>query len=125
MTTGTWYHLKASIVGCTITAILKTDAGTATTTATATDSGCLASGQAGLRTHLTSASFRNVQVTAAGSSTAAAYSDAWASGASTGWAAYGGTWSTTGGIERQSAGGTDGPKLLSPPRVTPTRSRAT
>jgi hypothetical protein len=114
VTTGTWYHLKASIVGCTITAILKTDAGTATTTATATDSGCLASGQAGLRTHLTSASFRNVQVTAAGSSTAAAYSDAWASGASTSWAAYGGTWSTTGGIERQSAGGTDGPKLLSP-----------
>jgi hypothetical protein len=68
-----------------------------------------------VRTHLSSASFRNLQVTQAGASTAAAYADSWASGASTGWAGYGGSWSTiAGGIERQSASATDGPKFASP-----------
>lgn len=116
VTVGTWYHLKVAVVGCTITATLKADAATATTTATATDAGCFASGQAGVRTHLTSASFRNFQVTAAGSSAAAAYNDSWASGAAAGWTAFGGTWSTVaaGGLERQTAAATDGPKLLSP-----------
>lgn len=114
--TATWYHLKVAMVGCTITATLKADAGTATTTATATDSGCFASGQAGVRTHLTSASFRNFQVTAAGASTATAYSDAWASGAAAGWSSYGGTWSTVAAsaVQRQTAAGGDGPKQASP-----------
>ncbi|MDQ0646692.1 hypothetical protein QFZ53_000888 [Microbacterium natoriense] len=112
---GAWYHLTASIVGCTITATIKPDNATTSTTATATDAGCFASGQAGVRTHLNSASFRNLQVTPAGGSTAASYADSWASGASTGWTGYGGSWSTiAGGIERQSASATDGPKLASP-----------
>jgi len=112
---GTWYHLTASIVGCTITATLKPDDGTTSTVVTATDAGCFASGQAGVRTHLSSASFRNLQVTLAGGSTAASYADSWGSGAATGWTGYGGSWSTVaGGIERQSAAATDGPKLASP-----------
>lgn len=113
---GVWYTLQASVVGCTITAVLKRDNGTATTTATVTDAGCLAAGQAGVRSHLTSASFRNFQVTPAAASTAATYSDSWASGASTGWATYGGTWSTVGatGIQQQTGSGSNGPKQTSP-----------
>lgn len=116
VTTGVWYNLQASVVGCTITAILKRDDGTATTTASATDTGCLSSGQAGVRSHLTSASFRNFQVTAAAASTASTYSDSWASGASTGWNTYGGTWSTVaaGGTQRQTGTGSNGPKQTSP-----------
>ncbi|MCU1579883.1 MAG: hypothetical protein JWP19_2087 [Rhodoglobus sp.] len=116
ITTGVWYNVQASIIGCTITAILKRDNATATTTVTATDAGCLASGQAGVRSHLTSASFRNFQVTAAAASTAATYSDSWASGASTGWTTYGGTWSTVAasGTQRQTSTGTNGPKQTSP-----------
>ncbi|MGN6503742.1 MAG: family 16 glycoside hydrolase [Pseudolysinimonas sp.] len=116
VSTGVWYHVQATIVGCTITAVLKRDDSTATTTATATDAGCLSAGQAGVRSHLTSASFRNFQVTPAATSTATTYSDSWASGAATGWSTYGGTWSTVAasGTQRQTAGGTDGPKQLSP-----------
>jgi hypothetical protein len=112
--TGVWYHLQVSVVGCTFTAVLKRDDSTATTTTSATDAGCYAAGQAGVRSHLTSASFRNFQVTAAAASTATTYSDSWASGASTGWTAYGGTWSTTSGMERQTGTGTNGPKLIAP-----------
>lgn len=116
VSTGVWYNLQASIVGCTITAQLKRDDSTTVTTATATDAGCFASGQAGVRTHLTTASFRNVQVTAAAASTASTYSDSWASGASAGWSTYGGTWSTVAasGTQRQTGTGTDGPKQTSP-----------
>ncbi|MFT4030003.1 MAG: DUF1080 domain-containing protein [Protaetiibacter sp.] len=112
---GVWYRLTASIVGCTITATLKRDDSTTLTTTSTTVTGCFAAGQAGVRTHLTSASFRNLQVTAAASSTASSYADSWASGSSTGWTGYGGTWTTvsSGAIERQSASGTDGPKLVS------------
>ncbi|MBZ6372274.1 MAG: family 16 glycoside hydrolase [Rhodoglobus sp.] len=114
--TGAWYNLQVTMVGCSITAVLKRDDSTATTTTSATDPSCLASGQVGVRSHLTSASFRNVQVTAAGSSTAPTYSDSWASGGATGWTSYGGTWSTvaSGGVQRQTASGTNGPKQSSP-----------
>jgi hypothetical protein len=116
ISTGVWYNLQASIVGCTITAKLKRDDSTTVTTTTATDAGCFSSGQAGLRTHLTSASFRNHQVTPAAASTASTYSDSWASGASTGWTTYGGTWSTVAasGTQRQTGTGSDGPKQTSP-----------
>ncbi|MGV8968404.1 MAG: sialidase family protein [Cellulomonas sp.] len=116
ITTGTWYALQASIVGCTITATVKQDGGTTTTTATATDTGCLAAGQAGVRTHLTSASFRNFQATSAAASSAASYTDAWGSGSTTGWTTYGGLWSTAASTstQRQTAAGTDGPKQLAP-----------
>ncbi|MCU1441027.1 MAG: hypothetical protein JWP85_2024 [Rhodoglobus sp.] len=113
---GVWYNLQASVVGCTITATLKRDNSTTVTTATATNPGCLATGQAGVRSHLTSASFRNFHVTPAAASTASTYSDSWASGASTGWATYGGTWSTVGatGTQRQTGTGSNGPKQTSP-----------
>lgn len=116
VTAGVWYNLQASIVGCTITAQLKRDDSTTVTTTTATDAGCLAAGQAGVRTHLTTASFRNLQVTAAASSTASNYADSWASGATTGWSIYGGIWSTVGasGTQRQTGAGTDGPKQTAP-----------
>jgi hypothetical protein len=114
--TGVWYNVQASIVGCTITAVLKRTDSTATTTTSTTDSGCFAAGQVGVRTHLTSASFRGFQVTAAGTSTAAGYADSWYSGSTSGWSAFGGTWSTVAasGIERQSGTGSDGPKQTSP-----------
>lgn len=116
VSTGVWYHLQATIIGCTITAMVKRDDATATTIVSTTDVGCLSSGQAGVRSHLTSASFRNFQVTPAAASTASTYSDSWASGTSTGWASYGGTWSTIGasGTERQTGTGTNGPKQISP-----------
>jgi|GEM_PF-838823 Domain of Unknown Function (DUF1080). len=116
VSTGVWYNLQATIVGCTITAQLKRDDATSVTTTSATAPGCFASGQVGVRTHLTSASFRNVQVTPAATSTAATYSDSWASGASTGWTTYGGTWSTiaASGTQRQTSAGTNGPKQTSP-----------
>ncbi|WP_179872735.1 family 16 glycoside hydrolase [Microcella indica] len=116
VSTGAWYTLQASVVGCTITAVLKRENATATTTATATDPGCLAAGQAGVRSHLTSASFRNFQVTPAAASTATTYSDSWASGASSGWTSHGGTWSTVAlsGTQQQTASGSNGPKYVSP-----------
>lgn len=116
VTAGVWYHLQVSMVGCTITAVLKRDDATGTTTTSATDSGCLASGQAGVRSHLTSASFRNFQVTAAAASTAPTYSDSWASGASTGWTSYDGIWSTVAasGTQRQTGPGSTGPKQTAP-----------
>ena len=114
--TGTWFHLSATIIGCSIKATVKRDDSVATTTAIATVPGCFAAGQVGVRTHLTTASFRNFQVTAAGVSTVTNYADSWRSGYSTGWTAHGGTWTTiaTGGIQRQSAPGTEGPKYVSP-----------
>ena len=115
ISTGVWYHLQATIVGCTITAVLKRDDSTTTTTTSVTDAGCLAAGQAGVRSHLTSASFRNFQVTAAAASTASTFSDSWASGAATGWTTFGGTWSTVAasGTQRQTGTGTNGPKQIS------------
>lgn len=114
VSSGTWYNLQASIVGCTITATVKRDDSATSATTSATVAGCMSSGQAGVRTHLTSASFRNFQVTEAAASTAPTFSDSWASGSATGWTGYGGTWSTvaSGGIERQSAVGSDGPKQV-------------
>ncbi len=46
VTTGVWYHLQVTVVGCTITAVLKRDDSATTTTASATDAGCFAAGQA-------------------------------------------------------------------------------
>lgn len=112
ISTGTWYHLQVRVIGCTIVATVKPANSTTSTSASATDAGCFASGQVGLRTHLTNASFRNVSVVPAGTSTAGGFVDSWASGSAAGWTSYGGTWSTTAAtaVESQTGTGADGPK---------------
>ncbi|EIC06711.1 protein of unknown function DUF1080 [Microbacterium laevaniformans OR221] len=113
---GEWYSLQVTAVGCSITATLKRYDAPAVTTATANPSGCFAAGQAGVRSHLTPASFRNVHVTPAASSSTGIFSESWGSGNANGWSAVGGNWSTVAGsgIQRQSATGNDGPKFISP-----------
>jgi hypothetical protein len=111
VTTGTWYHLVAQASGCTFTVSAVPVGSTAAPTAfTYTDSGCaLTSGAVGVRDQGSTASFRNIAVTAgATASTAVApYAAPFASGSASGWTTYGGTWSTTASTETyaDSAGG--------------------
>lgn len=60
----TWYHVTVEAVGCTITATAQLETGSALTQSTFTDTGCTATtGQIGLRTLGTPASWRAVAVT--------------------------------------------------------------
>jgi hypothetical protein len=60
---GVWYYLSAQAYGCTLT-LSVTEAGSATDLATVstTDADCFPTGQAGVRTHFTPSSFRNLTV---------------------------------------------------------------
>ncbi|GAA4669413.1 family 16 glycoside hydrolase [Frondihabitans cladoniiphilus] len=63
--TGTWYHLTVEAVGCTITATAQSKTGSVLTVAAATDANCstTTTGQVGVRTVGTTASWRDVAVT--------------------------------------------------------------
>lgn len=111
VTTGTWYHLVAQSSGCTFTVSAVPVGSTSAPTAfTYTDSGCtLTSGAIGVRDQGSTASFRNIAVTAgaAASTAVAPYAAPFASGSASGWTPYGGTWATTASTESyaDSAGG--------------------
>ncbi|WP_350271531.1 hypothetical protein [Frondihabitans sucicola] len=60
----TWYHLTVEAVGCTITATAQLKSGSALTIASFADTGCTATtGQIGVRTVGTTATWRDVAVT--------------------------------------------------------------
>jgi hypothetical protein len=104
---GSWYRLVVQVVGCTITASAQpVTSTTAPTTLSVTNTGCFATGQIGVRSHFTPASWRNVTVTASGiaGSSPAPYLAPFASGA-TGWTTYGGTWSVASGEYRNTSAG--------------------
>lgn len=108
---GTWYHETIQAVGCTYTVSVLAVGSTSSPTAFSyTDSGCsFTAGQIGVRDHYTTASWRNVTVTAGGatSTTVSPYLAPFASGTPTGWTIYGGTWADSASSETysDSAGG--------------------
>ena len=103
LATGAWYHLAIQAVGCTFTVSGVPVGSTATPTSfTYTDTGCtFTRGAVGVRDMASTASWRNVTVTAGGTpnTSTATYLAPFASGSSTGWTNYGGTWATTGSTE--------------------------
>jgi hypothetical protein len=95
----TWYHLTVQVVGCSLVISGAPAGSTGTPTALAyTDSGCsFTSGAVGVRDYNSTASWRNVTVTAGGttSTSTAPYVAPFASGTSAGWTTYGGAWAAT------------------------------
>jgi hypothetical protein len=108
---GTWYHLTIQAVGCVYTvSVGQVGSTNAPSAFTYTDTGCsFTAGQIGVRDHYTPASWRNVSVSAGGttSTSTSPYLAPFASGVATGWTTYAGTWSTSGSAESysDSAGG--------------------
>lgn len=107
---GSWGNLRVSVIGCTITARYQALASSSVTTTSATDSAhCIPSGQAGVRTQLTAASFRTFTVNPS-SSTSPSAIGGWDAGIS-GWTAYNGTWSAASGTVSETASALAGPRL--------------
>jgi hypothetical protein len=106
ISTNTWYHLTVQAIGCTYTvSVQKVGSTSAPTAFTYTDTGCnLTYGNIGVRDQYTPASFRNITVSAGGttSTSTAPYLAPFASGTATGWTTYGGTWSDSGSNETYS-----------------------
>jgi hypothetical protein len=64
LASGAWYHLTVEVVGCQITLTGVPDAGGSQVSATYNDTGCSATtGQIGVRTYDTTASWKNIAVT--------------------------------------------------------------
>lgn len=107
---GSWGNLRVTVVGCTITARYQPLTSGTVTTTTATDTtNCIATGQAGVRTQLTEASFRTFTVNAASSASPSAIGG-WDAGLA-GWTAYNGSWFANSGTVSQTASATAGPRL--------------
>lgn len=96
---GAWYHLTIQAIGCTFTVSgVPVGSTAAPTSFTYTDTGCtFTTGAVGVRDMASTASWRNVTVTAGGttSTATAPYLAPFAGGSSSGWTNYGGTWATT------------------------------
>lgn len=103
---GSWYHATIQAIGCTYVVSVGQVGSTSTPSAlTYTDTGCsFTAGQVGVRDHYTPASWRNISVTAGGTTTTSIgpYLAPFASGMATGWTTYGGTWSVSGSAETYS-----------------------
>ena len=94
VSTGTWYHLTAQAIGCTLTVSAQPVGSTTVTGFTYIDSGCsFPAGAIGVRSHLASASWRNVNVSVGGTSTLPYYAPFAASTGPAGWTTYAGNWS--------------------------------
>lgn len=118
-TVGTWYHIVVQAIGCTFTVSEIPVGSTAAPVGFVyTDSGCaFTSGAVGVRDMASTASFRNITVTAGGTTSmgTSPYADPFAGGSATGWSPYGGSWSvaaaagtyadTTGGLGDKSTAG--------------------
>jgi hypothetical protein len=115
----TWYHLAVQAVGCTfVISGLPAGSTSTPTSLTYTDTGCtFTQGAIGVRDYNSTASWRNITVAAGGttSTSTAPYSAPFASGSSSGWTTYGGSWTasastasyadTTGGAGDKSVAG--------------------
>ncbi|MGN7800341.1 family 16 glycoside hydrolase [Leifsonia sp. 22587] len=107
---GTWYHVTVQAIGCTFTVSGVPSGSTATPISlTYTDTGCFTSGSIGVRDQSSTASWRNIVVTAGGltTSTPTPYLAPFDSGSTSGWTPYGGTWAASGspGAYSDSIGG--------------------
>jgi Alpha-L-arabinofuranosidase B, catalytic/Domain of Unknown Function (DUF1080) len=112
----TWYHLTAQAVGCTLTVSAQPVGSTTVTGFTYTDTGCTyTAGAVGVRSHLTSAAWRNVNVTLGGSSTLPYYAPFAAGTGPAGWTTYDGTWALSSEDYINSAVDTNGDKSIGGP----------
>lgn len=86
VSTGVWYHLTVAMEGCAFSiTVQRDDLSVAATTINQTVAGCATAGMAGFRSHFTTATWREASVTP------------------NGFAEYGGTWQTGGGLVRETA----------------------
>jgi len=116
VSTNVWYHLTAQAVGCTITVSAQPVGSTTVTGFTYTDTGCTyTAGAIGVRSHETSAAWRNIGVSAGGTSTLPYYAPFAAATGPSGWTTYNGTWSLSGEDYIDSANDTSGDKSIGGP----------
>jgi hypothetical protein len=90
---GRWYHVVVQAVGCTFTVTAHPVGSQTFQTFTYTDSPCFSAGQIGVRTYGAQASWRNIVVTAGGTTQYIPVAAEWASGSAPAWTPYGGSWS--------------------------------
>ncbi|HEY1742024.1 MAG TPA: arabinofuranosidase catalytic domain-containing protein, partial [Granulicella sp.] len=115
----TWYHITAQAVGCTLTVSAQPVGSTTVTGFTHTDTGCTyTAGAVGVRSHLTSAAWRNINVTSGGNSTLPYYAPFAAGTGPAGWTTYDGTWALSGEDYINSAVDTNGDKSVGGPTST-------
>jgi hypothetical protein len=113
ISTNVWYHLTAQAVGCTFTVSAQPVGSTTVTGFTYTDSGCtFTSGAVGVRSHLASAKWRNICVSAGGSSALPYYAPFAAGTGPSGWTTYAGSWSLSNEDYIDSASDTSGDKSI-------------
>ncbi|MBR7825128.1 exo-alpha-sialidase [Actinospica sp. MGRD01-02] len=106
----TWYHITVQAIGCTFTISGNPVGSTATPISYShTDSACFTNGAIGLRDYASTGAWRNITVTASGttSTATATYLAPFASGSAPDWTTYGGSWTDTasGGTYADTAGG--------------------
>lgn len=116
VSTNVWYHLTAQAEGCTLTVTAQLVGSTTVSGFTYTDSGCTnTAGAIGVRSHLASAMWRNICVSAGGTSTAPYYAPFAAGTGPTGWTTYDGAWTLSGENYINSAIDTNGDKSIASP----------
>jgi len=99
--TNTWIHLTVTVSNCNIAVTGQQVGGTTQASFSYNDTNCsLMNGTIGLRTYNTAADWRNVIVNETGTAPATnvPYLAPFASGSSTGWTTYGGSWSISSGV---------------------------
>jgi hypothetical protein len=106
--TNTWLHLTATVANCTISVTAQLAGSTNQAHFSYTDSSCAhMNGTIGLRTFNTAADWRNVTVDETGiaPSSSTPYLAPFASGSSSGWTTYGGTWSISNNVYQDTNSG--------------------
>jgi hypothetical protein len=111
----TWYHVTVQAVGCTLTVSAQPVGSTTVTGFSYNDSGCSSTtGQVGVRSFNTSANWRDISVSAGGTTATLPYYAPFASSAS-GWSTYAGSWSLANEAYTNSAVDTQGDKSIGGP----------
>lgn len=110
-----WYHLTAQAVGCTLTVSAQLVGSTTVTGFTYSDSGCSSTtGQIGVRSSNAAAKWRNISVSAGGSTSVLPYYAPFAS-STAGWTTYAGNWSIANEAYANSSTDTQGDKSTAGP----------
>jgi hypothetical protein len=112
----TWIHLTVTAANCAITVTAQQAGSTSQGSFTYMDGNCAhMGGTIGLRTDAVKASWRNVTINETGASPAsnAPYLAPFGSGSSSGWTTYGGSWSLSGGVYKDSTAGLGDKSIVS------------